>query len=71
MKIRLRSSTASMGRALLALALVAALWAQVVCSARAAATATQFDIFGPTGSGVFGASVTALPNGNIVVTDPL
>lgn len=31
---------------------------------------TQTDIVGPTGSGQFGYSVTILPNGNIVVTDP-
>ncbi|HKP11577.1 MAG TPA: hypothetical protein VJZ91_05680, partial [Blastocatellia bacterium] len=32
--------------------------------------ATQTDIVGPPGSGRFGTSVTALPNGNIVITDP-
>jgi hypothetical protein len=32
--------------------------------------ATQIDIVGPAGSGAFGTSVTVLPNGNIVVTDP-
>jgi hypothetical protein len=32
--------------------------------------ASQIDIVGPAGSGRFGTSVTALPNGNIVVTDP-
>ena len=36
-----------------------------------AQAATQIDIVGPTGSGTFGATVTVLPNGNIVVTDPL
>ena len=35
-----------------------------------ARAATQFDIFGPEGSGVFGSSVTVLANGNFVVTDP-
>lgn len=35
-----------------------------------AIAATQTDIPGPVGSGTFGATVTALPNGNIVVTDP-
>ena len=34
------------------------------------AAATQIDIPGPAGSGRFGTRVTALPNGNIVVTDP-
>lgn len=37
---------------------------------RAAEAATQLDIPGPPGSGSFGTSVGALPNGNIVVTDP-
>src|SRR6476469_781013 len=31
--------------------------------------ATQIDIFGPTGSGSFGANVVVLPNGNLVVAD--
>ena len=31
--------------------------------------AAQFDIAGPVGSSFFGNSVTALPNGNFVVTD--
>jgi Repeat of unknown function (DUF5650) len=31
---------------------------------------SQIDIAGPAGSGRFGTSVTALPNGNFVVTDP-
>ena len=30
----------------------------------------QFDIIGPPGSVHFGTSVTVLPNGNVVVTDP-
>lgn len=32
--------------------------------------AAQFDIHGPPGSGLFGAHVAVLPNGNIVVADP-
>lgn len=32
--------------------------------------ASQLDILGPSGSGWFGSSVIALPNGNFVVTDP-
>ncbi len=32
--------------------------------------AIQFNISGPAGSGTFGSSVTALSNGNIVITDP-
>ncbi len=36
----------------------------------AAASPNQLDIIGPPGSGHFGKSVTVLPNGNIVVTDP-
>lgn len=35
-----------------------------------ASAATQLDIAGPLGSGVFGSSVTVLSNGNFVVTDP-
>lgn len=34
------------------------------------AAAAQIDIIGPAGSGSFGARVTVLPNGNVVVTDP-
>ncbi|MDR3388332.1 MAG: hypothetical protein P4L92_14885 [Rudaea sp.] len=34
------------------------------------AGARQIDIQGPAGSGAFGTSVTELPNGNFVVTDP-
>ena len=34
-------------------------------------SATQTDIAGPVGSGQFGATVTALPNGNFVVADTL
>ena len=33
-------------------------------------TAQTIDMPGPTGSGGFGTQVTALPNGNIVITDP-
>ena len=36
----------------------------------AASAATQVNLIGPAGSGRFGAQVLALPNGNIVVTDP-
>jgi len=39
-------------------------------SSQPAIAATQIDIPGPIGSGQFGTSVTVLPNGNIVVTDP-
>ena len=37
---------------------------------RPTSAATQIDIPGPNGSVQFGSSVTVLPNGNIVVTDP-
>ena len=40
------------------------LWAGTV-------SAAQIVIAGPAGSGAFGSRVTTLPNGNIVVTDPL
>ena len=36
----------------------------------AASAAAQVNVIGPSGSGKFGAQVLALPNGNIVVTDP-
>lgn len=35
-----------------------------------AKAATQFDIVGPEGSESFGEKIVALPNGNIVITDP-
>ena len=54
-------------RALLILALVFAL---LQWSAFPVVAAYQFDLVGPAGSGQFGYSVTALPNGNLVVTDP-
>ena len=50
----------SLGTGLLALTLLVTL----------VAAASQTDIFGPAGSSLFGTSVTALPNGNLVVTDP-
>jgi hypothetical protein len=50
-----------------ALALAASL---VMVPVPARAQAAQSDIPGPAGSGTFGASVTVLPNGNFVVTDP-
>lgn len=34
-------------------------------------SSSQIDIVGPTGSGSFGSQLTVLPNGNIVITDPL
>jgi hypothetical protein len=40
------------------------------CYTSSAVAATQIDIHGPSGSGQFGYSITVLPNGNIVVTDP-
>ncbi|MEW5869152.1 MAG: hypothetical protein AB1894_07755 [Chloroflexota bacterium] len=39
-------------------------------SAGPALAAAQFNIIGPAGSVRFGTSVTVLPNGNIVITDP-
>ncbi len=41
-----------------------------VSAGPASPLSTQIDIVGPPGSGQFGKSVTVLPNGNIVVTDP-
>ena len=43
----------------------------VLLAVSSVAFATQTDITGPVGSGQFGASVTALPNGNFVVIDTL
>jgi len=67
MRINVRSFCVWIGRIMLAVVLVAAL---AVGTAGPVAAATQWDIIGPAGSGAFGTSVTALPNGNIVVTDP-
>src|SRR4051812_4210996 len=57
-----------MKRTALRLALLACA-AQLYFAGNARA-ATQIDIPGPSGSSAFGTSVTILPNGNIVVTDP-
>ena len=57
----------SISRVLLALTVLAGMLHQSTLPALAA---TQFDIHGPAGSVRFGTSVTVLPNGNIVVTDP-
>jgi hypothetical protein len=67
MRSRRRVSRVSMGWVLLAVALMTML---AVGPVQPAAAATQIDIVGPAGSGAFGSSVTVLPNGNIVVTDP-
>jgi hypothetical protein len=45
------------------------LWFACVAVLAPLAYAGQLDISGPAGSGVFGTSVTVLPNGNFVVTD--
>ena len=42
-----------------------------LASALLCADAAQIDIAGAAGSNAFGTSVTALPNGNVLVTDPL
>src|SRR6476659_6295306 len=52
------------------------LWSVLLCLAllvRAlpVQAASQLDLHGPPGSGAFGQSVTVLPNGNLVATDPL
>lgn len=49
---------------------VAATAALSFSTSAAASPAQQFDIAGPAGSVSFGATVTVLPSGNIVVTDP-
>jgi hypothetical protein len=48
----------------------AALALAALLVAAPSARAAQIDILGPTGSGSFGKTVTYLPNGNFVVTDP-
>ena len=47
-----------------------AVYLGILIAAVPAFAATQTDIPGPAGSGAFGTSVTVLPNGNFVVTDP-
>ncbi len=69
MKISLRLFAISIGRMALAVVVVALL-ALPAWAAPAVEGARQKDLIGPPGSGAFGTSVTALPNGNIVVTDP-
>ena len=61
----------SLGRALKRAAiLVVVLIGLTPAPAAAVDAAAQTDLVGPPGSGEFGHSVTVLPNGNIVVTDP-
>ena len=67
MKSRSQLVSVSFGRILLTVAVLAGLTAGAV---QPVAAATTIDIVGPPGSGAFGTSVTALPGGNIVVTDP-
>jgi hypothetical protein len=50
--------------------LVGALALAALLATAPAIRAAQTDIPGPTGSGTFGKTVTYLPNGNFVVTDP-
>ena len=70
MKIRRRLFNTPMAYVLLAVAVLAGLVPLPAWSARPVVTATQIDLIGPPGSGIFGESVTVLPSGNIVVTDP-
>ncbi len=49
---------------------VRALGAMLLCAACLPALAADMTILGPTGSVAFGTHAVALPNGNIVVTDP-
>ena len=51
-------------------ALLVSLIGSVLTVTPARAATFQTDINGPAGSGRFGTSVTVLPNGNFVVTDP-
>jgi len=58
------------GRAPSTLNIVMAVCAIVLLAVCGAAAAAQVVLTGPAGSGSFGVSVTVLPNGNFVVTDP-
>ncbi len=70
MKTRPASSIQAVARLLLALTLVGIWGVQPVWGQQTAPSSYQLDIAGPPGSEWFGDTVTALPNGNIVVTDP-
>ncbi len=70
MKTRPASSISAVARLLLVLTLVCAWGAQPAWGQQTAPSAYRLDIAGPPGSGSFGNTVRALPNGNIVVTDP-
>ncbi len=69
MKTRPASSIHAVARLLLVLVLAGAWGAQPVWGQQTAPSRYQLDIVGPPGSELFGDYVTALPNGNIVVTD--
>jgi hypothetical protein len=65
------SRMGSVGRALERVAVLVVVMIGLTPSPAAAVeAAAQTDLVGPPGSGEFGRSVTVLPNGNIVVTDP-
>ena len=59
------------GRTLKHMILVITVVTALILTPASVVQAEQIDIVGPPGSEAFGTSVTALPNGNIVVTDPL
>jgi hypothetical protein len=59
------------GRTLKHVALVITVVTGLILAPVSTVQAEQIDITGPPGSEAFGTSVTALSNGNIVVTDPL
>ena len=65
-KAMLVENTGTWRRRGIGLALLVLLW----LAPGVARAADQVDVPGPTGSGEFGQTVTVLPNGNIVVTDP-
>ena len=71
MKINVRLFRVWIGRMLPAVALVGLLQAHPAWTVQPGAPPpTHIDIVGPAGSDAFGTTVTLLPNGNIVVTDP-
>ena len=70
---RARMSTRLQGTRIVSIGLVAIWIVAMLFSAQPAAliqAANQIELIGPTGSESFGANITVLPNGNIVVADP-
>ena len=71
MKLKALFSNYRFSRLVVSLALLAGLSLGAAPAPQAALAAAAADIIGPAGSGSFGTAVYVLPNGNIVVTDPM